>query len=378
MNEIPDLDDILSILVFGDTHFKPRDYEAGQELIEKGHEVAEQISPTVIILLGDTLDTHETAKTVPFKQACSFIEGLAEIAPVYVLIGNHDLTNQSQFLTDNHFFNPLKKWPNVTIVDVPMCVDIGGYSIVLCPYVPPGRFEEALDMMSELGTLGENEEFDWRTEASCIFGHQEMEGVEYNGIVSTKGDKWPSEYPPLICGHIHTPFGPLGPGKNVFYPGSSRQVDSNENPDKRIWNVSFDDEGRLEFDKIDLGLKGRLEVELTCETASEFDFELADKFYVKIKLSGSPEQFKVFRKSHLHAKMMQHNVRIGFNPIVSSESSALLGYGVDAMKEDLSFAAILKELVEQRPVVVMQAYEDLYDVKLSRGVEFVFGGDDDE
>ena len=183
-SELPSFEDIVSILVFGDTHFKPKDYEAGEELISKAYETAEQITPTAIILLGDTMDTHETAKNAPWKQACRFIECLSEIAPVYVLIGNHDLINQSQFLTDNHFFNPLKKWKNVTIVDTPICVEIGGYNIVLCPYVPPGRFEEALDMMMELG--GCNEDFDWREEASCIFGHQEMQGVEYNGVLVQK------------------------------------------------------------------------------------------------------------------------------------------------------------------------------------------------
>jgi DNA repair exonuclease SbcCD nuclease subunit len=370
MSDFDDFEDIVSILVFGDTHFKPRDFEAGEELIAKAHEVATQLTPTAIILLGDTMDTHETAKNAPWKQACRFIEGLSEIAPTYVIIGNHDLINQSQFLTDNHFFDPLKKWPNVTIIDKPLAVQIGGYNIVLCPYVPPGRFEEALDMMAELG--GCEEEFDWRNETSCVFAHQEIEGVEYNGIVSTKGDRWAEEYPPLICGHIHTPF---QIGENVFYPGSSRQVDSNENPDKRIWNVSFDEEGQPEFDKIDMCLKGRKEVEMTCENIGDFDFELAEKYYVKVKLQGTPEQFKIFRKSQMHAKMMQNGVKFGFNPIKDDSALSLAGYDGTATTEDLSFTAILRELVKSKPEVVQSAYEELYDevIEDEIGVELVFG-----
>lgn len=367
-----DFEDIVSILVFGDTHFKPKDCEAGEELISKAHDVARQIAPSAIILLGDTMDTHETAKNAPWKQACRFIEGFSEIAPTYVLIGNHDLINQNQFLTDNHFFNPLKKWENVTIVDSPLHVEIGGYNIVLCPYVPPGRFEEALDSMAERG--GCQEDFSWREEASCIFGHQEIEGVEYNGIVSTKGDLWSDEYPPLICGHIHTPF---QIGENVFYPGSSRQVDSNENPDKRIWNVSFGDEGELEFDKIDLGLKGRKEVEMACENIAEFDFDLAKKYYVKVKLHGTPEQFKIFRKSHLHAKMMQHGVKIGFIPIKDDSGISLAGYDRKTTTDDLSFTAILRELVKTKSDVVRNAYEELYEevlnIEQNIETELIFG-----
>lgn len=358
-----DFEDIVSILVFGDTHFKPKDYEAGNELISKAYETAKQITPSAIILLGDTMDTHETAKNAPWKQACNFIENLSEIAPVYVLIGNHDLINQSQFLTDNHFFNPLKKWPNVTIVDTPLHVTIGVYDIVLCPYVPPGRFEEALDMMAELG--GCSEDFDWR-EASCIFGHQEIKGVEYNGITSTKGDAWTEEYPPLICGHIHTPY---QIGSNVFYPGSSRQVDSNENPDKHIWNVSFDDDGQLEIDKIDLGLKGKKEIEMACEEIENFDFDLVERYYVKIKLRGTPEQFKIFRKSHIHAKMKQSGIKFAFDPIKDTAALSLIGYDGFAMADELSFTAILRELVKTRPDVVRNAYEELYEETLEIPIE---------
>lgn len=371
---LSDFEDLISILVFGDTHFKPRDFEAGEELIAKAHEVAEQMAPTAIILLGDTMDTHETAKNAPWKQACRFIEGLSEISPVYVLIGNHDLINQSQFLTDNHFFNPLKKWNNVTIVDTPLKVEIGGYNIVLCPYVPPGRFEEALNSMADLG--GCDEDFDWRVDAFCIFGHQEIEGVEYNGIISTKGDRWAEEYPPLICGHIHTPF---QIGENVFYPGSSRQVDSNENPDKHIWNISFDEEGQLEIDKIDLGLKGRKEIEMTCDNISEFDFDLANKYYIKIKLQGTPEQFKIFRKSFLHAKMMQHNIKFGFSPIKDDSALTLAGYDRNLTTEDLSFPVILRKLVKSKNQTVIDAYEELYgenledDISENMNVELVFG-----
>lgn len=365
-----DFEDIISILVFGDTHFKHKDFEAGDELILKSCKVASQICPTAIILLGDTMDTHETAKNAPWKQACRFIEYLSNIAPVYVLIGNHDLINQSQFLTDNHFFNPLKKWKNVKIVDSPLKVEIGEYNIVLCPYVPPGRLEEALDMMAELG--GCLEDFSWREEASCIFCHQEIQGVEYNGISSTKGDFWDEEYPPLICGHIHTPF---NVGNNVFYPGSSRQVDSNENPDKRIWNVSFGDEGELEFDKIDLGLKGRIEVELEYDDISNFDFNLSQKYYVKIKLKGTPEQFKIFRKSQLHAKMVQNGIKFGFVPNKDDSGISLLGCDKKTA-DNLSFDAILRKLVKSKPDIVKFAYEEIYE-ELSddenMGVEIVFG-----
>lgn len=367
--EIPELDQLDNILVIGDTHFQPRAFEEGEELIEKCLEAAEELSPAIIILLGDILDTHETAKNSPWKQACKFIEGLSAISPVYIIMGNHDLINQSQFLTDNHFFIPFKKWGNVTVVDTsPIRVEVGDSNIVLCPYVPPGRFEAALDQMVERG--GCEEDYDWKT-ANCIFGHQEIAGVEYNGIESTKGDLWDEAYPPLICGHIHTP---CQIGTNVYYPGSARQVASNEAPDKRIWIVKFDDEGQMQYTKIDLGLKGKKEIELAYEDLDSFDFDLTDKYHIKLKLHGTPEQFKMFRKSQMHAKMVRYNIKIGFVPI-KDEKGLFLDLG---NREEVSFTNILRTLVKGKKDNVKSAYEKLMNDELSEENVDVENDEDDE
>src|SRR5258708_1006770 len=107
-------------------------------------------------------------------------------------MGNHDLINQSQFLTDNHFFKAFKKWLEVVIVDTPISAKIGDIMVVMCTYVVPGRVIEALNPLLEC----ENP-IDWQL-ADCILGHQEIRvrnngrvsGVVYNGKESNKGDVW--------------------------------------------------------------------------------------------------------------------------------------------------------------------------------------------
>jgi len=323
-------------------------------LIAKCVEIATEIQPTKIVLLGDILDTHEVAKNSPWKQACRFIDELSQISEVYVIMGNHDLINQKQFLTDNHFFNPLKKWPNVFIVDTPICVGVGNYKIVLCPYVFPGRFEEALDMMTELG--GTEEDFDWRTEANCILAHQEILGVTYGGKASVKGDRWDVNYPPLICGHIHNP---CEIGNNVFYPGSSRQVDANESPDKKIWNITFDCDDNLEIDKLDLGLKGIKEVEMEYEDVDDFDFNLTKKYHIKLKLKGYPEQFKIFRKSKLHAKIIKYNVKISFSPKRGENGNADFRT-IEDIKALPVFTTIFADLASNKSKNIQEAYNELF------------------
>lgn len=355
-----------TIFVIGDPHFRAKNFQEGEGLIEKCLEKVAKLSPTIIILLGDILDTHEVVRNTPWKQACRFIEGLSLVAPTYVLMGNHDLINQSQFLTDNHFFNPLKKWKNVIIVDKPIITTVGSSKIriALSPYTPPGRFVEALDTIPTLSdTENESEESlrEWQT-VSCIFAHQEFAGVVYGGKESEKGDYWYDEYPPVISGHIHTP---CQIGENVFYPGSSIQVASDEAPDKRVWLVSFnvDEEpgtvAALKIIKINLGLKFKKEIDMDYSDIKTFDFDLALRYFIKIKLRGTPEQFKLFRKSEMHTKLIRAEVKIGFVPI-PDERALKLSLEVGDTKDDLSFENILKILVEKKPKCVKKAYKELY------------------
>ena len=44
---------------------------------------------------------------------------MSEISTTYILVGNHDLINNQQFLSTNHWMNALKDWPNIFIVDKP-------------------------------------------------------------------------------------------------------------------------------------------------------------------------------------------------------------------------------------------------------------------
>src|SRR5260221_8683454 len=96
--EVPDFTDLSSIFLIGDVHFQKDAFLQGEELIEKCVEAAKNASPTIIVLLGDILDTHETVKNSPFRQDEQLIQELSSITTLYVIMGNHDLINQSQFL----------------------------------------------------------------------------------------------------------------------------------------------------------------------------------------------------------------------------------------------------------------------------------------
>jgi UDP-2,3-diacylglucosamine pyrophosphatase LpxH len=342
------------ILIIGDTHFRSKHLSEGEAFVQRVLEIAIQKSPTAIVLLGDILDTHETAKVQPFKLACRFIEDLSGIAPTYVLMGNHDLMNQSQFCTDNHFFNPLKKWENVFIVDVPQVAFIGDHKVVLCPYVPPGRFVEALELLDD----------NFRT-ADCIFAHQEFKGADMSSgdggtkvPASSKGDDWDRSFPPVISGHIHKPHVLNG---NIFYLGSAMQIAFDEEPNKCLNILRFNDATTSlssdNFEKISLGLKGKITLNYSFEELREFDESLADTYYLKLKITGEQQQFRHFKTSELYKSLVNKGVKITFE----LNDSRTVDASVTKRTTPLTFRQALKEMVRDSNEKVQNAYKEVFE-----------------
>lgn len=328
--------------VIGDVHFRSKHLPEALEFIDKCVINAKGLFPSMIVLLGDILDTHEVARNVPYKLACELIEKLSAIAPVYVLIGNHDYINNSQFCSDNHFFNPLKKWKNVTIVDKPMVAVVEGKKFAFSPYVVNGRFIEALT------THLKNE---WR-ECCVIFAHQEIHGVSLReGVTSVHGDRWRHDLPPLISGHIHDP---QTVGTNVHYVGSAMQIHFDETPDKMNWLINFDDspEKNLVIEKFNLGLKNKKEVKLDILEVNSFDFELIKKYNIKLTLKGTSEQFQHFKKSKQYSQLVKQGVKMCFNPVVTARETKFTS------RVDLSFDTVFRDLVKAKnDEVLYKTYE---------------------
>ena len=337
----------LNCLVIGDVHFKNDRIVEGNEFVSKITDVAIKTKPSFIVLLGDILDTHEVVKIQPHSLATILIENLSNIAPTFVLMGNHDLINHSQFLTTNHIFNPFKKWKNVFIVDKPITHVFNDSSemekiFVFCPYVPPGRFVEALNQGAENS---------WEL-ADVIFAHQEFEGCAMSKITSSKGDKWYEDYPPVISGHIHEE---QVLNDNIFYVGSSIQHSYSESPNKKVWLVDWEPhvndtiyyENGFDVKKIKLDMKPKY---LRKFTVNELLVKSKDQSFIdnlktchmKIKLSGSSNEFKTFRKSDVYKLISSMNVKFSYNLteniMKDSEIERL-------QREDLSFRKIFKNVV---------------------------------
>lgn len=339
-------DDIFNgFFVVGDIHFRSKHLREGQDFVDKCLKKIEETYPSAIVLLGDVLDTHEIAREEPYNLACSFIEKCSKLAITFVLVGNHDYINNTQYLTQRHFFNPLKKWKNVYIVDKPTKFQIQGVTSIMCPYTPNGKFIESIVKSFD----GDKR---WFNGVDIVFGHQEIRGVSLRRDIendmlcekSSHGDTYGGGYPPLISGHIHHPqFIP----PNVYYPGSAMQINFDEHPDKCVWIVNVDEDTRkLEIEKFDLGLKNLKEYRVNVNDVDKFDMALIDKYYIKLKVTGTSESFQVLRKRPIYKKLCERGVKIVFEPQIDQYSKHVLS---DSVKHLTSFMDIMKELVNQQP-----------------------------
>lgn len=273
------------VLCIGDPHFKEPTKEENDLMVKVIMSIVETIRPDHIVVLGDLLDRHKNAHLVPLRDATDFIYRLAAIAPTHVLIGNHDMLNDQQYLSPYHPFPGVRTRGGVAapiivsdriewIIPSPRTIgadesgveenadgevitqsngDDAPYGrFLFLPFIPTGRMDEALGLatrandnvtpIDESKDDGDesNTSSDTRSDPAlvapvtldpsirAVFCHQMFQGATFRGIKAPDGaDYWPTERPLAISGHVHE-YQRLGP--NLVYVGTPRQSDFGDGP----------------------------------------------------------------------------------------------------------------------------------------------------
>ena len=333
----------MSAIIIGDPHFQVTNIPEVNLFISRVLNLIKEKQPTFCVILGDVLHTHERLHTIAMNKAYEFIRRVRDLVKTYVLVGNHDALNNQIYLNDNHWMNGMKEWENVTIVDKVKIETIQGFKFVFCPYVPNGRFIEALDTAKEK----------W-TDASCIFAHQEFKGCSMNAITSIEGDEWKEDYPQVISGHIHNK---QKVGKNIYYPGSAMQHAFGESSKNIIAYVEFEKNKKYTLVEIDLKLPRKKTVHLDMEDIDDYK-EVETKDKVKISITGNYEQFKAFKKTKKYKELIKKGRKVVFKPKkieIQTKSQV-----IDETESD--FTKILQKLIgEQDDPYLLEVYNQVVD-----------------
>ena len=324
----------MKLLAIGDPHFQVGNIKNVELFIDRAVNIVKEHRPEIIVILGDLLHEHERLHVTPLNKAYEFVDKMRKLAKTYVIVGNHDMVNHAQFLTANHWMNGLKEWENVTVVDT--AIRVGNFA--LCPYVPPGRFQEALD------TIGE-----WR-DVHAIFCHQEFAGCKMGAIVSVEGDKWGNDCPHIISGHIHDR---QQPQPNIYYTGSSMQHAFGESGKKSVALLEFDSDGSFSTQEIMLKLPKKKIVYMDVAELDDYvPVESVDE--VKLTITGSHDEFKALKKTEKYKTLIESGVKVVF------KSEKIRNSDSDEKKseESSNFGDVLLELVQkEKDSLLTQTYE---------------------
>lgn len=124
-------------------------------------ELAESTNPDYIVLLGDQLDGHDVLKLSCLHTLTLLVESLTEVAPVIMLVGNHDMLNNQQYCEREHAFSSIRHIKNLLVVDRPVVANLDKanegeeHALICAPYLPRGRFCEAMDeYLPQVGPIG--------------------------------------------------------------------------------------------------------------------------------------------------------------------------------------------------------------------------------
>jgi DNA repair exonuclease SbcCD nuclease subunit len=294
-----------SVLAIGDPHFRLEQLEQVGPFTRQIEHVIRTEQPDWVVVLGDLLHCHERLHTSVLNKAYQFIHRLRSLVPVYILVGNHDYINNSQFLSTNHWMNAMKYWENVYVVDEGMVHDTPSGRFIFCPYVSPGEFERALTQIDS----------QWQ-HARAIFCHQEFKGCKMGALISEEGDVWHDTYPFVISGHIHDR---QQVGENILYTGSAMQHAFGESSDKTVSVCRFN--STLQIDHIHLFMPRKEIHYLTMDELRTYT-PPPSNVQVRVTVTGSFEEFKTFRKSTQYQTLTKHGVKIVYRHQPTEEELA--------------------------------------------------------
>ncbi len=325
----------MSCIIIGDPHFQVTNIPEVNEFIDIIEKRIIEKNPDFIVVLGDVLHTHERIHSIPLNKAYEFFDKLRKITKTYILVGNHDMQSNQNFLEPNHWMNGLKEWDNIVIVDTVIYEHILGHDFVFCPYVPVGRFEEALNTCRS---------FDWK-QSKCIFAHQEFYGCKMGAITSVLGDQWNENYPNVISGHIHS----KQTLKNIYYCGSSMQIAFGESSENIIPYVTFNFSTNYDLEELNLHLPRKKIVYVDIDDIDKFTNKNNNKNdKIKLTVSGSYEEFKVLKKTQKYKELIQEGVKIAFKPTIVEKEYDTYGNNNNKLGSNTDFLTILHSLVEEK------------------------------
>lgn len=309
------------ILVIGDPHFTATNSKETDCLTtEVRRIILENENINNVVILGDTLDRHETVNTNVLFRVEQFFNAILDARSnisLYVLIGNHDIPNNKIYMSEVH---PFKRWEDdrLHIINKTRLIDIDGMSFLMVPFVPTGRFKEAISTVTQ--------------SYRCIFAHQEFKGCNMGSTISENGDLI-LENVDIISGHIHERQR-IG---RLYYPGTPYQTNMGESSDKSISLLEFLSNDIIET-RFALAIPKKFTIDITANQLLTWTPPDTYNRY-RLTVHGTNAEFLTLSKSGAISALTHKGVKISYREIKLNTTTQTI------KRERLNFMDIFLEKI---------------------------------
>lgn len=332
----------LRILAIGDLHFKESNIGDMDDLSNKLVKLVIDLKPDLTVLLGDSLERHANINVFPLADSVKLFSKLLGVTPFFLLIGNHDRPNNSDFLSDYHPYTAMEKWPDINLKDRTGCKIIsktceftfGKFKMLFVPYVPKGRLNDAIKIVQP--------DEDKIKDYDIVFSHQELRGVKMGKITSKNGDIWPGDYPLMIAGHIHD-YDKVGP--NIIYTGTPIQHRFDETSDKSVSMITYISKKEWTEERIHVPVIERITQVVEYSQISTWTPPKDKK--IKLIIRGTIEELKAADNSSQVVEFRKAGIMVSLDAIPGNK---ITNTSTNPNSVKTSYFDLLKIAVQDNPV----------------------------
>ena len=168
----------------------------------------------IIVHLGDLFDNRSVIPINILNYAQNILEEMAQICPVHVIIGNHDLYTKST--NDVNTVKLYKYIPNITVYEEPSKIEFMGRIILMLPWVE--KRKDQIEILKKFSGC------------DYLFCHSDLNGAKMHltSVAHKNNDKIDVEefsgYKKVFSGHIHI----NQVSKNFTFTGNLFEMDRND------------------------------------------------------------------------------------------------------------------------------------------------------
>lgn len=334
----------ISFIAIGDPHISDRHIEMTIEALNNTYEIVKSRKDiSFVVVMGDVFDRHNNLKMDHMKIAFDWLKKLSSVIHTYVLVGNHDRISNKDFLSSIHPYMGMSGTDKLRIISSPHIAILGKYKIGFVPYVPPGRFKEAIDLyINSKVKRGEDRGIRNVKDIDLIFAHQEFYDAPLGPVTSKRGDKWDVSYPMVVSGHIHTR---MRLQDNIFYTGSLYPITISEGNDKGVIIGNYNPSNRrLEYtvSKVVTSVKEVHRIKAS-DQDQVIEMVALDRKNTKYIVQGTPDEVAVVKNK---VKGKDINIVYDIRPIYNSsiEHTATFNDILSSLVNDQCLRDLLVEL----------------------------------